>query len=83
MERLSYPDQKSAQAVADRIYADMRVVPNALEPGTTAWAVPYQDTDANGKPIGSNWYIDVDERCRAYLTAGEVATVAEWQEAIL
>lgn len=86
--RLTFTDQATAQARADKMHADMRAS-NALyakscadygKPGlggTARWAVPYQDTDATGKAIGTNWYIGVDQRPVAVMTALEIQSVPE------
>jgi hypothetical protein len=70
--RLTFSDRTQAQFVADRIFASMQAA-DALEPGTTAWAIPAQDE-------AGAWFVTVDERCRAFLTAEEVAQVPEWKE---
>ncbi len=75
--RLTFTTKAEAQAVADRIFKDMA---GSLEPGTTAWAIPYQDTDKDGKPIDTLWHVTVDERARPVLTEAEVATIPEWEE---
>jgi hypothetical protein len=67
--RLTFPDQKSAQARQDKIFSDIQ---GKLEPGTTSWAIPYQDTDKDGKSVDTLWHITVDDRCRTVLTNAEV-----------
>lgn len=76
--RLTFTTQGEAQSVCDRIYTDMTAA-GALEPDTVRWAVPTQDRDANGNLLGPDWYVAVDERCRAYLTAAEIAQIPEFQ----
>ncbi len=73
--RLTFNTKAEAQAVADRIFKDMAV---DLEPGTTAWAIPYQDRNKDGTPLNTQWHVGVDERCRSVLTEAEVAQVQEW-----
>ena len=68
--RLSYPTQEEALAVCDRIFLDMQAA-GALEVGTTAWAIPQQDEGDEA------WYVQVSERCAAYLTSDELATIPE------
>ena len=53
---------------------------SAGKAGTARWAIPYQDTDKDGKPVGTNWHIGVDERCRNVLVKDEIAQVLEWKE---
>ena len=74
--RLSFPDRKSAQAAADRIYADM-MADGKLEPNTTAWPIPFQGLDEKGNPIGTDWFIVIDSRCASFMKDEEVAKVPE------
>lgn len=76
--RLAYTTQSQAQAIADRIYADM-LAAGALEPNTTSWATPTRDLDENGQPLSPLWFVAVDERCRPFLDASEIAQIPEWQ----
>jgi len=45
--------------------------------GTARWAIPYQDLDANGKPVDTKWRVTVDTRAKNALTPAEKAEVPE------
>lgn len=66
--RLTFATQKEAQDRADKFYADMQ---GHLEPGTVRWAIPYQDLDKDGKPIGTDWYVTVDQRVLGVMVGTE------------
>lgn len=78
MARLSYATQAAAQAVANRIFADMQKT-GALEPLTTAWAIPYQDKDIDGNVLAPDWFVTVNERCADFMASDELASVPELQ----
>ena len=56
--------------------------------GTARWDFPWQDIEQDekspnfGKPVGTNWYVTVDERSRKVLTKAEVDTISEWKAQI-
>lgn len=74
---LTFDTKAEAQAVANRIYADMA---GKLEPRTVRWAIPYQIVDKDGKVVDSKWHVTVDERVRGVMKATEKAQVKEWTE---
>lgn len=74
---LIFDTKAEAQAIADRIYADMR---GKLEPRTVRWAIPYQTVDKDGRVVDSKWHVTVDERVRGVLSIAEKAQVKEWVE---
>ena len=74
---LVFNTRAEAQAVANRIYADMA---GKLEPRTVRWAIPYQILDKDGRPLDSKWHVTVDERVRGVLKTTEKAQVKEWTE---
>jgi len=87
--KISFLDKASAQARADSIHAQMKAT-NALYkascelydaggPGTARWDFPKQDLDMEGKPIGTDWKITVDERPRPVLTKAELDSIPEWK----
>jgi hypothetical protein len=74
--RLTYSTQSTAQAVCDRIHASMIATDadyaqSAEANQTLRWAVPSQDVDDAGNPVGTNWYVGVNDRCRGVLTDDE------------
>jgi len=90
--KLTFASKADAQARADKIHvaliADSPLYAESValyifsagKAGTARWAIPYQDTDKDGKPVGTNWHIGVDERCRNVLVKDEIAQVLEWKE---
>jgi hypothetical protein len=78
--RLTYNTLAEAQAVADRIHTSMiATVPDyaaSVNAGhTLAWAVPGQDRDLTGVLLSANWYVAVNDRCMACLSAAEVLAI--------
>lgn len=68
-DRLEFATQEEAQTAADRIHLKMIEVDadyaRSVSLGhTTAWAIPYQDRDANGNVIGTLWYVNIKDRGR-------------------
>ncbi len=96
MARLTFATQALAQTRANSIHGAMRLFKGTTDPAyqsylmystgkyaaeTLRWAIPFQDLDAQGVPIGTNWFVTVDDRCRYVLTPAEIATVPEWAAA--
>lgn len=78
--RLSYSTQSAAQTVADRIHTWMIAhsadyAASAAAGRTTAAMKPYQDKDASGNVIGTNWYINLKDRHLGALTDAEKASL--------
>ena len=77
MMKLTYPTQAQAQAVADRIHADLiatspEYAASVAAGQTVRWAVP--------EKAGSSWAVAVSDRCRSVMTSAEIALIPEWQE---
>ena len=88
---LSYPDNVTAQARADkihqdlitssRLYAESAALYDEKNPekgGTARWCFPQQELDAQGQPVGTQWYTQVDERVKPVLAVAELYEVPEW-----
>lgn len=78
MSRLEFATQSEAQACADSIHqrmaANFTAYARSVAAGQTLrWAIPYQDVDESGRPIGSNWYVNVKDRCDSVLTTQETS----------
>lgn len=74
--RLEFALKADAQAFAAKVHAQMIATnpdyAKSVTAGqTTAWAIPYQDRDAEGKVIGTLWYVNVKYRCLGAMTAQE------------
>ena len=68
-DRLEFATQEEAQAAADKLHANMIAVDpdyasSVAKGHTTAWAIPDQERDADGKVIGPRWYVNVKDRGR-------------------
>lgn len=89
--KLAFATKAEAQARADSIHtaliadSPLYAVSVALytrsggKAGTARWAIPFQVLDRNDNPIGTDWYVTVDERPRRILTKTEVDTFSEWK----
>ena len=76
--RLAFATKAAAQAVADRLHAYMQATNSeyakSVQQGrTTACCKPYQDVGRDGKPIGSDWFLNFKDRHMAGLTVAERA----------
>jgi hypothetical protein len=70
------PANTFAGAVHTRMIASNRDYATAASRGQIArWAFSYQDLDANGQPIGTNWHVNVKARCNSVLTPSERALI--------
>ena len=53
--------------------------------GTARWSMPFQDLEQDekspnfGKPVGTDWYVTVNEQCRNTLTKTEIDMINEWK----
>ena len=68
-DRLEFSTRIEAQAFADKMHANMIAVDpdyaKSVQKGhTTAWAIPYQERDIDGKVVGTLWYVNVKDRGR-------------------
>ena len=73
--RLSYTTKAAAQTVATRIHQDLIALNGAYKASVQAgftqqWAIPYLEAGKH--------HVTVNIRCRAVLTAAEVAKFPEW-----
>ena len=78
-DRLEFATEAEAQAMAEKLHANMitedREYAKSVAAGhTTAWAIPYQETDADGNPIAKSlWYVNVKDRGRIAVESTDVA----------
>lgn len=78
--KLYFPTKAEAQAAQDEIHAGMiasnpEYAKSVQEGQTKQWGIPMQDVDAKGRPIGTEWYIAVKNRCIDELTPEDVAGI--------
>lgn len=74
--RSDFSTRSEAQAFADAIHQrmisqDTAYAASVTAKQTTGWAVPYQDRDDDGKPIGTKWYVNLKDRCDQVLQPSE------------
>lgn len=74
--RKQFNTQPEAQSLCDRLHTWMiNEYPwysESVNKGeTVAYAKPYQDTDLQGKPINTYWYVNIKDRVLNGLTAKE------------
>lgn len=78
--RLRYPDQLMAATKASEINAWMTANNTAYAKSvaagqTTAWAIPYQDLDANGVPLYPYWFVNCKVRVSGALSPAETSAL--------
>lgn len=80
--RMEFATQRKAQDFADAVHqrmigAEARYAANVAAGVTTAWAKPYQDTDENGDPIGTKWYVNLRSERTDKVLSGQEKTDAK------
>ena len=88
-DRLEFATQEEAQAFADKMHANMISVDpdyasSVAKGHTTAWAIPYQDTDVDGNPIAkSPWYVNVKDRGRKACEPADATRLKPFSKPVL
>lgn len=73
-----FATKAAAQSKADAIHAwivanNTGYAGSVTKGQTLRWDVPHQDLDDKGQPIGTQWYVNIDQKCNGALTAQELA----------
>ena len=74
--RVRFSTQREAQtfalAIHNRMIADDRAYASSVNAGhTKAWAIPYQDLDESGKPLSSDWFVNLKDRVLKVTTSAD------------